>query len=254
MFVFLRNTFCLLLLFVNGSIFADSIFHSLVTDLSPPYFCKLKLNAATGVSLDTKHTYNFSGICSVKLPYGNTWIYQNVWVEVSGNWDSETHTALETAQIVAGDQNRGSVISALRCDDDPWLTKAQCSLDSLQNNTNFSNFGKVFHPRNGLYPPFEISTGQYPPLARNQAIVQDAVDLSIQDARRKANTAHAAFDQTFGKSAVVYQQVPAVTPETKFHPKKHHRRRRCCYREHGYPLNGCGCRRRFDSLPEAPAL
>lgn len=203
---FLR--YCTLLVsFVLSPAFGASLFHSSVADLSPPYICKLKLKQATGVSLDTTHTYKFSGICSVKIPVGNTWIYQNVWVDTQGKWDATTNQAQETTTL-AGDM--GTVVAQLRCDDDPWITKGQCALLGYQNNTQFTNFGGVFNARTGQYPPFEIITGQYPPLARNQAILREAIVLSIIDARQQAAAAHLAFNQTFPQRPPEPVVIPVV--------------------------------------------
>jgi hypothetical protein len=208
-----------LLLFLCQVLRADSIFHTLVTDLNPPYFCKLKLTDAKGVSIEPKREYNFRGVCSVKLPIGNTWIYQNIWVELTANWDDQIKSGTESTLIVGGDGNRGNVQIALKCDNDPWLTKAQCVIDSLQNNTNFSNFGKIFNPHNGLYPPFEIITGQYPPLARNQAILHEAIAFSVMNAEREAAAAHQAFQQAFGPigngNAVNNQTMTPITPRKR---------------------------------------
>lgn len=197
----------ILLLLVNLSTRADSVFHSMVSDLNPPYFCKLKLNTARGVPFSPKHTYGFSGICTVRLPVGNSVITQDLWVDLIGEWDAETHTATEQTNIIAGDGNRGNLQAIMRCVDDPWLTKAPCVLDSFVNNSNFSNFSKVYNPRNGVYPPFTIFTGQYPPLARNQAIYQEALALSIATAEREVAAAQQRFDQTF-QTRVVYQPKP----------------------------------------------
>lgn len=193
----LIQAICLVSLFLlSQAAFGTSVFHSYITDLSPPYICKLKLKAAQGVSLDTKHGYQFSGICSIKLPMGNKWIYQNVWVDLQASWNGETNEGFETATFY---NNIGTVTSQLKCDDDPWLTKAQCALVGYQNNTQFTNLGGVYNSRNGQYPPFEIITGQYPPLARNQAIMQEAIALSLLSASQEAAAAHAAFNQTFGR-------------------------------------------------------
>lgn len=192
----------------NYCSFADSVFHSMVSDLNPPYFCKLKLTSARGIPFSSKHTYGFTGICTVRLPVGNTVITQDLWVDLIGDWDSETHTATEQTNVLAGDGNRGNIQAVMRCVDDPWLTKAPCVLDTLVNNTNFSNFGKVYNPRNGVYPPFIILTGQYPPLARNQAIYQEALALSIATAEREVAAAQQRFQQTFTVSDVVYQPKP----------------------------------------------
>jgi hypothetical protein len=179
-----------------------SLFHSYITDLSPPYFCKLKLKAAKGVGLENKHSYQFSGICSVKVPIGNVWIYQNVWVDLLADWNGETNEGFETTML---HNDLGTVAVQLKCDNDPWLSKAQCALVGYQNNTQFTNFGGVFNARTGQYPPYDISRGQYPPLARNQAILQEAIVLSILAARQEANAAHAQFNQTF------QNQLPAPT-------------------------------------------
>jgi hypothetical protein len=190
-----RSFLILVFLLFSNYVFATSTFQSYITDLSPPYFCKLKLKSANGVSLDTKHSYQFSGICSIKIPVGNTWIYQDVWVDLHGDWNGQTNEALETTTLF---NNQGSVVIQLKCDDDPWLTKAQCSLVGYQNNTQFSNLGGVYNERNGQYPPFQIMTGQYPPLGRNQAITKEAISLSLLSATQQAAAARAQFEQTFG--------------------------------------------------------
>lgn len=208
----MRFNFRILILMVSlifsSPTWSTSLFHGYITDLSPPYICKLKLKKARGVSLETKHGYQFSGICSIKIPVGNTWIYQNVWVDVLADWNGETNEGFETATLT---NNQGAVLVQLKCDDDPWLTKAQCSLVGYENNTQFSNLGGVFNPRTGQYPPFEISTGQYPPLARNQAILKEAIALSLLTASQEAAAAHAQFDQTFGQAQI---SVPAITPRS----------------------------------------
>lgn len=191
---------------------STSIFHSYVTDLSPPYICKLKLKSAKGVSLDTKHSYQFSGICSIKLPIGNTWIYQNVWVDTVASWNAETNEGFETTTLY---NNQGAVVAQLKCDDDPWLTKAQCALVGYQNSTQFTNLGGVFNARTGQYPPFEILTGQYPPLARNQAIMQEAIALSILSATQEAAAAHTAFNQTFGNQTPIPAEFRKQTVKRK---------------------------------------
>lgn len=202
----------LLIAAISNSSFGASLFHSYITDLSPPYICKLKLKAATGVSIDTKHTYQFSGICSIKIPVGNTWIYQNVWVDTMGQWDGTTNDAVETTTL---SNNMGTVVAQLKCDDDPWISKGQCALLGYQNNTQFTNFSGVYNPRTGLYPTFETITGQYPPLARNQAILREAMVLSVLAAKQQAAAAHAAFNQTFGRPQIVESQPPAMTPVRK---------------------------------------
>lgn len=183
--------------FVVSPAFGASFFHSFVTDLNPPYICKLKLKDASGVSIDTKHTYKFTGICSIKIPVGNSYIYQNVWVETNATWDSKSNDASEQTTLA---NNLGTVNVTFKCDDDPWLTKGQCAILGYQNNTQFTNLSGVYNARNGQYPPFETSTGQYPPLARNQAILREAIVLSVIHARQEANQAQAAFNQTFGQS------------------------------------------------------
>lgn len=203
----------LLMTFVLTPTFAASLFHSYITDLSPPYICKLKLKNATGVSIDPNHTYQFSGICSIKLPVGNTWIYQNVWVDTQAQWNGQTNDALETTTLA---NNMGTVVAQLKCDDDPWITKGQCALLGYQNNTQFTNLGGVYNARTGQYPPFEIITGQYPPLARNQAILREAIVLSILSARQEAATAHAAFNQTFGQTKIEpTKEAPIVTKPSR---------------------------------------
>ncbi len=217
MHLYLRFLFCLLLFAESNPIFGTSIFHSYVTDLSPPYSCKLKLRSARGVSLDKKHSYYFNGICSIKLPIGNAWIYQNVWAEINADWDEETNEGME---VTTFNNNLGTVIVEVKCDGDPWLTKSQCALVGYQNNTNFSNLGGVFNERNGQYPPFEILTGQYPPLARNQAIKEEAIALSLLAAGQEAKAAHAAFNQTFPA-----QQISPPIKERKIVEKRSIRRK-----------------------------
>jgi hypothetical protein len=192
---YLRKLFFIVLLLYTYPALGTSTFHAHITDLSPPYFCNLKLKAARGVSLETKHSYQFSGICSVKLPFGNTWIYQDIWVDLLASWNGETNEGYEMTTL---HNNLGNIIVQVKCDDDPWLTKSQCALVGYQNNTQFTNFGGVFNVREGQYPPFEILTGQYPPLARNQAIMEEAIALSASAASQVANAAHKAFRQTFG--------------------------------------------------------
>jgi hypothetical protein len=191
---FLFSYFFLFLLFVSHSAGATSFFHSYITDLSPPYICKLKLKSARGVSLDTKRSYQFNGICSIKIPIGTTWTYQHVWVDLQADWNADTNEGLEVAILRNG---LGSVITQVKCDDDPWLTKAQCALVGYRNNTHFTNLGGVFNNRNGQYPPFEIITGQYPPLARNQAILQEAIALSLLTATQEVKAAESTFAKTF---------------------------------------------------------
>jgi hypothetical protein len=192
-YLFYSLTFLFIFLFSQFSQ-ATSLFHSYITDLSPPYFCKLKLKGARGVSLDSRHSYQFGGICSIKIPIGNLWIYQNVWVDTLADWNAETNEGFETTTLY---NNMGTVTVQVKCDDDPWLTKAQCALVGYQNNTQFSNLGGIFNQRAGQYPPFEIITGQYPPLARNQALLREAIALSLLAARQEVSAAHAAFLRTF---------------------------------------------------------
>lgn len=202
---------CIILsILVTPSAYSASLFHSYVTDLSPPYMCKLKLKNATGVSIDTNHTYQFSGICSIKLPVGNSWIYQNVWVDTQAQWNGLTNDAVETTTLA---NNMGTIVAQLKCDDDPWITKGQCALLGYQNDTQYTNLGGVYNARTGQYPPFEIITGQYPPLARNQAILREAIVLSILSARQEAAAAHAAFNQTFGQAKVT--QIQRTTSTTR---------------------------------------
>lgn len=210
MYRLITLTSTLILLLITLNVTADSVFHSMVSDLNPPYYCKLKLKAARGVPFDPKHNYEFNGICTVRIPAGNTIITQDLWVEIAAQWDRETNTATEQTNIVGGDGNRGSIQVVLRCQDDPWLSKSPCVLDSMVNNTNFSNFGKVYNPRNGLYSPFVIFTGQYPPLARNQAIYQEALVLSIATAQREIAMAQQSFSQAF----------PYRAPEPRLLPKR----------------------------------
>lgn len=220
---YFRVFFLVHCLFLSNTAVATSLFHSYITDLSPPYYCKLKLKSARGVSLDTKHNYQFSGICSIKIPVGNKWIYQNVWVELLGDWNGETNEAYETTTFSS---NQGTVLVHLKCDDDPWITKAQCALVGYQNNTQYTNLGGVFNPRTGQYPPFEIITGQYPPLARNQAILKEAIALSILTATKEATAAHNAFTKLFGSDstlnnlsdskAVVQKRVTRVFKKPRF--------------------------------------
>jgi hypothetical protein len=201
-----------------------SLFHSYVADLSPPYICKLKLKDAQGVSINTRHTYQFSGICSIKIPVGNTWIYQNVWVDTQGTWDGTTNDATEITTLA---NDMGTVTAQLKCDDDPWLTKSQCSLLNYQNSTQFTNLSGVFNPRTGEYPTFETISGQFPPLARNQAILREAIVLSVISAKREAAQAHAAFNQTFNAQPSQSTQtataaIPAaVTPKPVHHTTTH---------------------------------
>lgn len=191
------RTLTLIILFLSTSSFAASLFHSYITDLSPPYMCKLKLKGAKGVALNTQHAYQFSGICSIKLPVGNTWIYQNVWVDTQANWNGETNEGFETTTLY---NNMGTVVVQVKCDDDPWLTKSQCALIGYQNNTQFSNLGGSYNARTGQYPPFETFNGQYPPLARNQALLEEAKILSLLAAKQEANAAHTAFAQAFSSN------------------------------------------------------
>jgi hypothetical protein len=204
---YFRSIATILLLSFSHLAAATSIFHGMVTDLSPPYICKLKLTGARGVSLDTKHNYRFSGICSIKIPVGNRWIYQNVWVDTLADWNTQTNEGFETTTLY---NNMGTVSVQVKCDDDPWLTKAQCALVGYQNTTQFSNLSGVYNARTGQYPPFEIATGQYPPLARNQAILKEAIAMSIITARQEVNTAHTAFLQTFNNG-----QTPAPSTTSK---------------------------------------
>lgn len=196
--------------------YGASLFHSYVTDLSPPYLCKLKLKKASGVSLENIHTYQFSGICSIKIPIGNTWIYQNTWVDTVASWNGGTNEGLEVTTFY---NNLGTVVAQLKCDDDPWITKSQCALTGYQNSTPFTNLAGIYNSRTGQTPPFEIMTGQYPPLARNQAILQEAILLSVLTARDEANAAHAQFDQMF--KSQTSEKVIHRTPPKKSSRKKH---------------------------------
>jgi hypothetical protein len=201
----MRIVIFLLCIISSCSSSAASLFHSYITDLSPPYICKFKLKDAHGVSIDTKHDYGFSGICSIKLPTGNSWVYQNVWVDLVATWNAQTNEGYEVAKF---NNDLGTVIVQLKCDDDPWLTKAQCAIIGYQNNTTFTNLSGVYNARTGQIPPFQTSTGQYPPLARNQAILREAIALSVWNARQEAAAAHTAFNQTF------LNQQPGVTNQT----------------------------------------
>ncbi len=205
--------FLTLLTFCCCAYGASSFFHGSITDLSPPYFCKLKLTAAKGVGIENQRTYQFRGICSIKIPIGNTWIYQNVWVDLLANWNNETK---EGSEITTLYNNLGNVVIQLRCDDDPWLTKSQCALVGYQNNTQFTNLGGAYNARTGQYPFFETMTGQYPPLARNQAIFQEALILSVNTARQEVRAANAQFQAAFSNQ----QQIKKPMPHKR--SKKHH--------------------------------
>lgn len=227
---FTFRTFAISLIFLFSlQTSATSIFHSFITDLSPPYDCRLKLKSARGVSLGTTHNYQFSGLCSIKIPVGNTWIYQNVWVDTFADWNGDTNEAFETTTLSGG---QGTVSVEMRCDDDPWLTKSQCALVGYKNNTQFTNLGGVYNPQIGQYPPYETNLGQFPPLARNQAILKEAIAMSILTAKQEAAAAHAAFIQAFGgtQPATVTVQPPVRKRITKIYkqPKIGSLRVDCC--------------------------
>ncbi|MBA2653614.1 MAG: hypothetical protein H0U71_00915 [Gammaproteobacteria bacterium] len=244
--LYLRGLLFIICLAYNYSASATSVFHGYITDLSPPYICKLKLKGAEGVSLSKKHYYYFSGICSIKIPVGTRWIYQNLWADVVAEWDGDQNWGKETTTFSSSKQ---TVVAELRCDDDPWLTKAQCSLEAYQNNTQYTNLGGVYNERTGLYPPFETITGQYPPLARNQAILQEAIALSLSAARHKEDVAQTVFNQTFSDqpspTVPVVKTVRRKVTKIYRKPKMGNLRVDCCLKlnkECGKPAADSFCR------------
>ncbi len=100
---------------------------------------KVKLVDATGIPDSNVHEYKLNG----SLVLGKTttkkgWFstsskntrIASMWVTVSGRWDQRKNTATESI-IFSGDQ-KGSVSSVLRCNEDPWLNNSPgCSVISV---------------------------------------------------------------------------------------------------------------------------
>lgn len=127
-------------------------YHATKAQATPPYVCDgLRLVSAQHTTDDDKRYYNFTGICRVKIPQDNSWVYQNVCVNIAAAWERSSNTAVETIQIPTN--ANAKVNLQLQCQDDPWVSDARCAIVQVTNNTQYPAFSKQFIFYNREYPP-----------------------------------------------------------------------------------------------------
>jgi hypothetical protein len=136
----------------------------------------LKLVAATGVPLQSQHTYQFNGSClltRVEHDHSKGPDVEQVPARASATWDSKAQELVESFQLLAPitfwtyqitDQ---PVSSRFRCDADPLVTtKAACI--------------KLNHQNLSGYHPFSWPAQKNRPILRGKTTLAQATELSKQ--------------------------------------------------------------------------
>ncbi len=75
-------------------------YHASKANAAPPYICDgIHLLSAKQSADNNQRYYNFSGTCQVKVPQGNSWVYQAICVKIAAAWDRSRNTAVEITQF-----------------------------------------------------------------------------------------------------------------------------------------------------------